>query len=133
MSRIAIPATRPCGSAWRAGNLRADHWLEERQTKDFYQTTRGCADAQSEVLVSSRPIISRHAQRHPRGCRLGADVESQSFHVDGYQFPAGMPREGYPVEIQALWDPPAAVSWNARRGSRSEPWSALAEPGEIIA
>ena len=48
-------------------------------------------------------LFQGHAQRHPHGRGLGAHLEPEPFHLDGHEFPAGTPREGYPVEIQALW------------------------------
>jgi len=70
----------------------------------FYRTTLDDGRTVADVL---RSIAVHHLRGTPNGIRMDADsalIWSPShFTWMDTNFPAGTPREGYPVEIQALW------------------------------
>ena len=98
----ATPPTRRSGSAWCARNWprepdRSRLLLDRRSTPTAARIARRAARA-------SRTITSRGT---PNGIRMDPDsglIWSPShFTWMDTNYPAGTPREGYPVEIQALW------------------------------
>lgn len=71
----------------------------------FYETT---VDKSGRTLIGVlRSIATNYAQGTPNGIRMDADSaliwSPAHFTWMDTDHPAGTPREGYPVEIQALW------------------------------
>jgi len=62
--------------------------------------------------------------------RVGADLESESFHLDGHQLPAATPREGYPIEIQVLWIRLLRQLERIGAAGGRQTWGALADRAE---
>jgi len=98
----------------------------------FYSTTvdqRGRAIA--DVL---RSIATHYRDGTPNGIRM--DPESALLWSPGHftwmdtSFPAGTPREGFPIEIQALWI--RLLKQMERTGAKTdgEPWGTLADRAE---
>ncbi len=91
------------------------------------------------LLDIVRDLVEGHLRGTPNGIRVDPDsglVWSPShFTWMDTNHPAGTPREGYPVEIQALWitalrfvarvDPAAADRWNALERQASESFARL--------
>ena len=95
---IATPPTRRCGTASSAKN-------SPLQSKGLYQTK---VDATDRTLAN---VLSDIAQNYIKGTPNGIRMDPASgliwspshFTWMDTNYPAGTPREGYPVEIQALW------------------------------
>ena len=86
----------------------AEHYRVENSeavAREFYQTR---VDRTGRTLLQVlQSIASNYARGTPNGIRMDADsalIWSPShFTWMDTNYPAGTPREGYPVEIQALW------------------------------
>lgn len=91
--------------------------------RDFYATLVDGRRTIRDVLVS---IAENYSRGTPNGIRMDADSaliwSPAHFTWMDTNYPAGTPREGYPVEIQALWitllrqleaisDPSAQTRW----------------------
>ncbi len=78
--------------------------LKNQAAPDFYYTPVSAQRTIRDVLVS---IAENYAKGTPNGIRMDLDsalIWSPShFTWMDTNYPAGTPREGYPVEIQALW------------------------------
>lgn len=80
-----------------------------------------------------REVLESIAENYRRGTPNGIKMDEQSglifspphFTWMDTNFPAGTPREGYPIEIQALWL--TALIFLAQEGRHSKRWSELAE------
>ena len=78
-------------------------------------------------------VLASIAQGYRRGTPNGVRMDPESglifspphFTWMDTNHPAGTPRQGYPVEIQALWH--AALSFLTQVGEASAPWSDLAD------
>jgi predicted glycogen debranching enzyme len=85
----------------------------------------------ADVLHS---IGTHYARGTPNGIRLDADsglIWSPShFTWMDTNHPAGTPREGYPVEVQALWIRLLRQLARIQAPALDEPWSALADRAE---
>ena len=99
MFPIATPPTRRCGSPSSARNSRRD------QRRSFIRHARGCHGRTIRDVLTS--IAENYARGTPNGIRMDPDsalIWSPShFTWMDTNYPAGTPREGYPVEIQVLW------------------------------
>jgi len=78
---------------------------EDLADKKFYQTTVDKNDRTIQAVLNS--IATNYINGTPNGIRMDSDsalIWSPShFTWMDTNYPAGTPREGYPVEIQALW------------------------------
>jgi len=85
-----------------------------------------------DVLTS---IATNYAKGTPNGIRMDADsalVWSPShFTWMDTNFPAGTPREGYPIEIQALWIRLLRQLEKISGGAEQKKWQALAERATV--
>ncbi len=103
--------------------------IAELAGSDFYQIKAGPGDTTiAEVLWD---IALHYAKGTPNGIRMdpasGLIWSPKHFTWMDTNYPAGTPREGYPVEIQALWI--RLLRQLDRLGGRAwgEGWKALAE------
>ena len=91
-------------------------------------------DGQRRVADVLRSIAVHHLRGTPNGIRMDADsalVWSPShFTWMDTNFPAGTPREGYPVEIQALWIRLLKQLHAMDAPPEGEPWNELAVRAE---
>jgi predicted glycogen debranching enzyme len=98
----------------------------------FYQTVVGPGRRTVRDVLSS--IASHYIQGTPNRIRM--DVESALIWSPSHytwmdtNYPAGTPREGYPVEIQALWIRLLRQLDRLNPDSRRHPWSELARKAE---
>jgi starch synthase (maltosyl-transferring) len=95
---------------------------------DFYATAVGPGCAIRDVLTS---IAENYAQGTPNGIRMDADSaliwSPAHFTWMDTNDPAGTPREGYPVEIQALWIRLLRQLEKISHGEARQRWGGLAE------
>ncbi len=99
------------------------------EAEAFYATA---VDAKGRSIADVlRWIAAGYRDGTPNGIRL--DPESALIWSPSHftwmdtNYPAGTPRQGYPVEIQVLWIRLLRQVARLNRGAGSEPWSALAE------
>jgi predicted glycogen debranching enzyme len=90
--------------------------------------TRDCGGRPVREVLAS--IVRAYRSGTPNGIRMDPDsgliFSPSHFTWMDTNFPAGSPRQGYPVEIQALWH--AALTFMARLDPRENgQWQALAE------
>ncbi len=92
--------------------------------QDFLDQSCG----QRSVRQALESIVQGYIKGTPNGIRVDPDsglvFSPAHFTWMDTNFPAGSPREGYPIEIQALWH--AALSCLARTGTNAA-WTALAD------
>jgi starch synthase (maltosyl-transferring) len=98
------------------------------KTQNFYQTDTGNGRTIRDVLIS---IGANYVKGTPNGIRMDADsalIWSPShFTWMDTNFPAGTPREGYPIEIQALWIRLLRQLEKISEGNEQKKWGGLAE------
>ena len=100
--------SHPMGAERERDVSRAESEIVNRQSSivnsSIYSAPLGGGRTLTEVLTS---IATHYATGTPNGIRMDADsalIWSPShFTWMDTNFPAGTPREGYPIEIQALW------------------------------
>jgi starch synthase (maltosyl-transferring) len=95
---------------------------------EFYSTPVDATRTIRDVLAS---IAENYARGTPNGIRMDADsalIWSPShFTWMDTNFPAGTPREGYPVEIQVLWIRLLRQLEKISESAEQKKWQALAE------
>ena len=93
-----------------------DTWLDE-----------SCGERTVRTILHA--IVQSYMDGTPNGIRMDAETgliySPSHFTWMDTNHPAGTPREGYPVEIQALWY--AALSFLGGIDKTGGPWSTLAE------
>ncbi|MDP2989251.1 MAG: amylo-alpha-1,6-glucosidase, partial [Kiritimatiellota bacterium] len=113
-----------CADACRAAGNH--HLLAERCGPVHHSLGEGGQRTLHQVLES---IAEGYRRGTPNGIRMdpksGLIFSPAHFTWMDTNHPAGSPREGYPIEIQALWF--AACSFLAGLDKHSAPWSELAE------
>ena len=113
-----------CADACRA--VGHSHLLAERCGPVHHSLGEGGPRTLRQVLES---IAAGYRQGTPNGIRMdpesGLIFSPAHFTWMDTNHPAGSPREGYPIEIQALWF--AACSFLAGLDKHAAPWPALAE------
>jgi predicted glycogen debranching enzyme len=86
------------------------------------------------IAAVLQSIAAAYARGTPNGIRLdpasGLIWSPAHFTWMDTNFPAGTPREGYPVEIQALWIRLLRQLQRLGAPPAAEPWAALAERAE---
>jgi glycogen debranching enzyme len=98
-SATATPRSAPLWFAVAAGDLMAA--LGDRAVLD---APCGSRPLQDVLVLDPLALPRRHPERHPHGPRERAHLQPAptSPGMDT-NYPAATPRQGYPVEIQALW------------------------------
>ena len=109
--------------------LETPHVVSYKPEKDFYSTlVDGSGRSVRDVLAS---IAANYAKGTPNGIRMDADSalvwSPAHFTWMDTNFPAGTPREGYPVEIQALWIRLLQQLEKISAGDEQKKWGKLAE------
>jgi starch synthase (maltosyl-transferring) len=99
---------------------------------EFYQTRVDANRTIADVLLG---IASGYARGTPNGIRMDAEsglIWSPShFTWMDTNFPAGTPREGYPVEIQSLWIRLLRQAANIAAENERGRWRELASRAEV--
>ncbi|HTY87993.1 MAG TPA: amylo-alpha-1,6-glucosidase [Candidatus Acidoferrum sp.] len=102
--------------------------LARATNQNFYSAP---ADPTRTVFEVLRSIAANYAKGTPNGIRMDADSaliwSPAHFTWMDTNYPAGTPREGYPVEIQALWIRLLRQLQRISAGEESKQWGGLAD------
>ena len=137
---FALACEELAGQNFQSGRRRGDesqtkkksetpHVVSYKSEKDFYSAP--VDDSGRTVLDVLTSIAANYAKGTPNGIRMDADsalIWSPShFTWMDTNHPAGTPREGYPVEIQALWIRLLHQLEKISGGDDRKKWGGLAE------
>ena len=128
------PRVRGIGQLWEGRRVAVPDFIRKTgrrhgvpPTDEFYSTPVDATRTIRDVLTS---IAENYARGTPNGIRMDADsalIWSPShFTWMDTNFPAGTPREGYPVEIQVLWIRLLQQLEKISEGDEQKKWSELA-------
>jgi starch synthase (maltosyl-transferring) len=102
--------------------------------QNFYSSRLVSSGATRTIADVLRSIATNYMRGTPNGIRMDSDsalIWSPShFTWMDTNYPAGSPREGYPIEIQALWIRLLQQLHNIGAKAAGEPWNELAARAE---